>query len=98
MTLSISGNTFGGARSCDLLRGIGNEIFHRSIFGAADADAALPAVMIPRNRFRLGVCRIDVVVLIDIQAAWPAELFPFGEELAILIKDLDAIVISIAHE
>ena len=41
---------------------------------------------------------IDHVVLVDGDAARPAELLPLGEELALLIEDLDAVVGAVGDE
>src|SRR5262249_36377597 len=77
VALPIGGNTFNGTRSGGFLHGIRNEIVDRAIFRASDADAALPAIVIARNRFRLGVRRVQDIILVDVKPAWSAELFPF---------------------
>src|ERR1700680_3674688 len=66
--------SFGRARRVGFMEGGGKEIFHRTILGAADADAAFPAVVVFRHRFGLGIGDIDGVVLIDIDSAWTAAL------------------------
>ena len=38
------------------------------------------------------------VVLVDVDAARPAELRPLLDELAVLIEDLDAVVAAVADE
>src|SRR5262249_5180818 len=43
-----------GTRGRRLLDRIGNEPLHRAVGQASDPDAALPAVMILRHRFRFG--------------------------------------------
>src|SRR6266576_3121870 len=68
---SVGGNAF---RSCGIGSsrvgcGVGHEILYRTVFGAA-----------------------------NVNAAGPAELLPFGDEMPILIKDLDAVVLAIADE
>jgi hypothetical protein len=47
---------------------------------------------------RFGVGHIDHVVLVDVHAAWPAKLKPLGNECAVLVKDLDSIVLAVADE
>src|SRR5258708_16909283 len=82
----------GGVAFLDRVR---DERRHRAVLGAADADAALPAVMILRDGLRFGVCHVDHIVLVDIDAARPAELRPLIDELAILIENLDAVVLPV---
>ena len=69
-----------------------------AVLGAADADAALPAVVVLRHRLGFRVGDVDHVVLVDEDAARPAELLPLVDELAVLIEDLDAVVVAIADE
>ena len=38
------------------------------------------------------------VVPVDVDAARPAELLPLIEELAVLVEDLDAVVLAVADE
>ncbi len=64
----------------------------------ADANAALPAVVVARHRFGFGVGHIDHVVLVDVDAARPAELRPLFDERAVLIEDLDPVVVAVADE
>src|SRR5262249_27449925 len=45
-----------------------------------------------------GVRNIDHVVSIDVDAARPTELEPLRDELAVLIENLDAIVLAITDE
>src|SRR5262249_49935402 len=51
-----------------------------------------------RNRLRFRIRDIDHVVLVDEDAARAAELRPLGDELAILIKNLNAVVRAIPEE
>src|SRR6266480_2320615 len=81
--------------------GVGHEILYRTVFGAANANAAAAARIVPITGLaiaRLGIGHVDHIVLIDVNAAGPAELLPFGDEMPILIKDLDAVVLAIADE
>src|SRR3954468_4020518 len=61
------------------LRDVGSD---RSVLGAADADALLEAGVQLIARLRVG--DIEHVVLVDGDAARPAELLPLGDELAVL--------------
>src|SRR5581483_8886398 len=67
-----------------------------AISRAPDPDAALPARIPPRVRLRVG--HINDVVPGDENPARPAELLPLREEPAVLIEDLDAVVIPVADE
>src|SRR5207245_6576320 len=58
----------------------------------------LPAVVVPRHRFRFGVRDVNHVVLVDVDTAWPAVLLPLFDEGAVLIEDLNPVVIAIADE
>src|SRR5262245_38263782 len=80
-------------------RDLGNEGHHLAVLRAADADALLEAgIDLATIISRLVIGRIHVVIPIDVEAARTPELLPFFEELAVLIKDLDAIVDAISHE
>src|SRR5206468_12889386 len=73
-----------------------DELLHRASFRAADADAFLPARLVRPPR--LGVGDIHRVVSGDEDSTWASPLSPGLEILSILIKNLDAIVRSIADE
>src|SRR5262249_14735358 len=47
---------------------------------------------------RFGVGHVDHVVLVDVHAAWSAKLKPLGNECAVLVKDLDSVVLAVADE
>src|SRR5262249_3584995 len=47
---------------------------------------------------RLGIGRVENVVAVDVEAARPAELPPFGEKFSILVEDLDAVVRAVSHK
>src|SRR5215471_6410907 len=98
MPLGIGGNTFGRARAGRFFVGIRNEVLDRSVLGAAHANTALPAVVIARDRLGFGIRGIEHIVLADVQTAGTAELLPLGDELAILIKDLDTVVIPVTDK
>src|SRR5215475_3177797 len=67
-----------------------------AVLGVADPDALLEARVGLVARLRVG--DIDLVVLVDPHAARPAELLPFGEELAVLVEDLEAVVGAVGDE
>src|ERR1043165_8194012 len=81
----VGSDAFGGAGGGALLHRVGGERRHPAIPGAADADAALPAVMILRDGLRFRIRHVDVVLFVDVDAARPAELRPLSDELAVLI-------------
>src|SRR5262249_49946921 len=47
---------------------------------------------------RLGVRDVDHIVLVDVEAAWPTELLPLVEQLAVLVEDLDTAVGAVRDE
>src|SRR5690348_10190091 len=94
----VRGDAFRRAGGDRLVHGIGDEVFDGSILGAADAHAALPAVMVLRYRFRFGIGDIDHVVLVDIDAAGTTELRPGFQELDVLVENIDEIVVAVADE
>src|SRR5262249_45585090 len=47
---------------------------------------------------RLGIGGVENVVAVDVEAARPAELPPFGEKFSILVEDLDAVVRAVGDE
>src|SRR5258708_651040 len=59
-----------------------------AVLGAADPDALLEAGVGLVGRLRVG--DIDAVILVDPHAARPAELLPLGDEVAVLVEDLQA--------
>src|SRR5262249_34130610 len=73
-----------------------DEAFDRSILGAADPNPLLKA----RVRFlvRLRIGHVDRVVRINENTARAAELFPFSQELTVLVKNLDTAVPAVTHE
>src|SRR5439155_10325767 len=75
----------------------GDERRHLAVLRAADADAALPVAVLPRV-VRLRVGDIQHIVFGDEEAARAAELFPFRDEVAILIENLQAAVVAIGEE
>src|SRR3981189_1068746 len=68
--------------------------------GAADADAFLDAHELMRAAVgsRFGIGDVNGVVLGDEDAARAAELTPGIEQFALLVEDLDAVVLAIANE
>src|SRR5262245_51351203 len=73
-----------------------DEVLHRTVSGAADADTLLPAGLVRSPR--LGIGDVDRVVVRDGNAARASELRPFVEERAVLIEDLDPVVVAIADK
>src|SRR6266516_239642 len=67
-----------------------------AVFCAADSQASLEAWI--EGGIRLRVDDVDRVVLIDGNAAGPAELFPLVEEFSVLVEDLDSVIRAIGHE
>ena len=78
------------------LLGLRNEGRDLAVLDAADPDALLEARIGLVGRCRVG--DVDDVVLVDEDAARPAELLPLGEELAVLVEDLDAAVDAVGDE
>src|SRR3954470_3432455 len=98
----VNGDALGGARAAESLGpglglGIGNEALDLPVLDAAPADPSFPAVVIARHRLGFRVRDVERVAL-DEDAARPAELPIFGDELAVLIEHLHAVVVAIADE
>src|SRR5713226_6739542 len=80
---------------------IGNKGAQRTVNGAADHDAAQLARL--RSRRLVAACRlipecgadINRIVRPDRDRAWLAELMPGGDEIAVLIENLDATVATV---
>src|SRR5205814_9439066 len=85
-------------RSRGIFVRVGNEREHFPVLDVADPDAALPAGVIPGDRARFGIGDVNVVALVDEDAARPAELRPLVDEVAVAIENLNAVVVAIAHE
>src|SRR5205085_12591101 len=77
----VGRDAFGRARGVALLDRVGDERRHRAVLDAANADAALPAVVVLRDGLRLRIRHIDVVLFVDVDAARTAELRPLLDEL-----------------
>jgi hypothetical protein len=79
------------------LRDFGDEGHHFAVLRAADTNALLEAgVDLATVIARLMVCRVDVVLAIDVESARTPELLPLLKEFPILIEYLDAIVNAIS--
>ena len=74
----------------------GHEAQHLAVADLAPADAVAEAGIIFRVRQRIR--DVDHVVPGDEDAAGPAELLPFAQELALLVEDLDAVVGAVGDE
>src|SRR6266849_531198 len=88
----VHANAFEGAEVFGFL----DEPSDLAVLGAADPDALLEARVGLVGRLRVG--DVDHVVLVDPDAARPTELLPLGEELAVLVEDLDAAVGAVGDE
>src|ERR1700674_4589716 len=82
---------------------IGNKRAQRTVNGTADHDAAQLARL--RSRRVVATCRLisergaDIkrIVRPDKDRAWLAELMPRGDEIAVLIENLDATVATVGN-
>src|SRR5262249_86454 len=77
-------------RRAGLDRRLRNEGGDLAVLDAADADASLETRIVARGRFRIAA--LDHVVLVDGHVARPPELLPFGNEFAVRLENLDAVV------
>src|SRR5438105_3548286 len=99
----IRGNSFG---YCGLSGGrigprVGHKVFYQAVLGATDANAPLTAWVVSVALLAAAGFRIsDVqhIIPVNEDSARAAELFPLGNETAVLVKDLDAVILAIAHE
>jgi hypothetical protein len=99
-------DAFRGARSAFRFR-VWDEGRYPAVFGAPDPDAPFAARIISvawilawlvRVVCGFRVSHVHGVVLVYENSAGPAELLPLGEEFAVLIEDLNAIVGAIGDE
>src|SRR5262249_60436600 len=98
VAIGLVRHAFGGAGAGRLLHRVRNEGGYRSVACLADANAALPAVVILGDGFGFGIGDVDHIVLVDIDAARPAELRPLVDIFSILVEDLDPVVVAIADK
>src|SRR5206468_5230289 len=102
ISLRIGGHTFCRAGSGEfgtLARfGVRNKCEQLAVFRAADPDAAFPPIVVTRDRFGFRVCDVQNVVLINVNATRTAELLPLGDEFAVLIEDLNPVVVAVADK
>src|SRR5262249_1770722 len=93
--LGVDANSLGTAvvRGCSLW--IFDEVDRHAVPGAPNAEAFPPSRVIGA---RLRVGDVHHVVLRNPEAARPSELFPGVEQLAVLIENLDPVVLAIADE
>src|SRR2546430_17304307 len=99
----IRGNSFG---YCGLSGGrigprVGHKVFYQAVLGATDANAPLTAgvvsvALLAAAGFR--VSDVQHIIPVNENSARAAELFPLGNETAGLVRDLDAVILAIAHE
>ena len=73
-----------------------NEEVHPAGFGVPDPDPLLPPGVV--HEVRLGVGHVNLILVIEEDSARRAELRPDGQELAVLVEELDAIVRPIGDE
>ena len=76
--------------------GSGMNALHRAVLRAADVDAARPAGV--ALVVRLVVRDVQRVVGRNVDAARPSELRPLLQEVAVLIEDLNAVVVAVGDE
>jgi hypothetical protein len=75
-----------------------NEVRHLAVVHAADAYAALAARIVVGGALivrGLGIDHVQHVVLVDGDAAWPAELPPGRKKVSILVEDHDATIATV---
>src|SRR5262245_9103653 len=96
--MDVRRHAFGGARAGDLLDRVGDEVMHLAGARAPNADAAPPSGIAVAHRFRFRVCDLEYVVAVDVDAARPAELLPLGDVAAVLVENLDAVVVAVADK
>src|SRR5262249_37683522 len=77
---------------------IGNECCNDAVANPPDPNATLPAVMILGYRLGFRIGHVDDVVLVDEDTARPAELEPLIHVVALLIENLDTIVVAVTEE
>src|SRR5262249_41583210 len=93
-----AGEVVGGTAARFGIRNERDDLAVLAVLDVAHPDAALPAVVVLRHGFGFGVGDVDGVLLVDVDAARPAVLRPLLDERAVLIEDLDAVVVAIADE
>src|SRR5437016_4382657 len=93
--LAVSRDTLRGARSGCRLVGVRDEGHHLTVADLPDANAALPSGMVASDRSRFGIGHVDGVGLVDENPARAAELRPLVEDLAVLIENLNPVVVAI---
>src|SRR2546428_3248153 len=91
----VHGDAFGRARALHLNR-IWDAVEDVAGLELADADAAEPAG-VRGDAVGFGVGDVDEAVA-QVDAARAAELFPLGDEAAVLLEDLDAVVAAVGNE
>src|SRR5215208_37086 len=94
----IGSDALRGACAGFLICRIWNERGDRAVLRAADPDAAFPAIVVPSHRLGFRIRDVDDIVSVNIDSARAAELRPLVEEFAVLIENLDAIILPIADE
>ena len=92
----IGGEKLHAALSTSVFLIVGNERIDTAGLGIADADRAIPAEIMFGARHAVG--DIDRVVLVDIDRAGAAELFPFGQEISLAIENLNSVVLAVGNE
>src|SRR5260370_67445 len=91
----------GGIRRSGRRCRIRHEVLHRTVFRAADANAAAAGGVkaiagLAVARLRIG--DVEHIVLINVNATGPAELLPLGDEMTFLIENLVATFFTVPHE
>src|SRR5947207_11574376 len=100
VALRVYADTFGAGMIGRRRLHVFDECGDAAVLRAPDADAFLDPRQLVRAGVgaRLRIGHVDRVVSGDGDAARPAELIPDIEELAVLIEDLDAVVLAVADE
>ena len=96
--MRVDRDPLGPARAGRVLVGlrIRDEGRHPAGRRVADVDAAQPSLV--AARVRLGVRRVEDILLVDEQPARPSELVPRLEVVPLLVEDLHAAVAAVADE
>src|SRR5215475_13019711 len=94
----VGRDTLRSTRASGLFDRIRYQGGYRSVARLANANAALPTVVIFGDGFRFRIGDVDNIALVDVDAARAAELRPLVEIIAVLIEDLDAIVIAVTDK
>src|SRR5215469_9006271 len=96
IALRVHAHAFGAAVILGGRFHVFDEVFHRAVFGAPDADALLPTGLILSPRFGIG--HVHGVILRDEDAARPCPLAPGVKIAAVLVEDLNPVISAVADK